>query len=224
MNVSVLIPTRGDRPHFLSNAVRLISDQTVQPAHIEIVDDVPADPAKKDITWRYRVGCERILAANPHTDVILFIEDDDWYHATYVETMCKGWDHAGRPDVYGIGDTTYYHLGLRAWQHQAHPNRASAMSTLLSASGVRSMRWPDDNYVFTDIEIWKKLVGRTFVPQNPLAIGIKGYKEGALFGGMGHNPNTAVYGRNQDPDLTWLCSKIDSVSYEFYKSVADRLR
>jgi glycosyltransferase involved in cell wall biosynthesis len=223
MNISVLIPTRGDRPQFLSNAHRLLEAQTLKPTHVEVVDDPPKDAAKKDITWRYRIGCERILAANPNTEAIVLIEDDDWYAHNYIETMYNNWINAGRPLVYGIGETIYYHLGMRAWLKYTHLPRASAMSTLMSAAGASKMRWPDDNYVFTDIEIWKKLTGKTFIPDKPISIGIKGYKEGALFGGIGHRWDLCQYKIN-DEELNWLKDKVDSTSFEFYKKMSDLAR
>lgn len=223
MNISVLIPTRGDRPQFLAHCMRLLDMQTVKPTHIEVVSDAPKDPTKKDITWRYRLGCERILQKNPDTECILLIEDDDWYASNYIETMYNNWKAAGSPQVYGVGETIYYHLGMRGWYGQPHPTRASAMSTLLSADGARTMQWPDDFYVFTDIEIWKKLKGSTFRPVTPISIGIKGYNEGSFFGGIGHRWDNNQY-KTKDEDLSWLKNLVDTVSFEFYKKMSEFAR
>lgn len=223
MNISVLIPTRGDRPQFLGNAMRMLNAQTLKPTHVEIVNDAPIDPSKKDITWRYRIGTQRILEKNPGTDAIIYIEDDDWYSPNYIECMSQSWENAGRPLVFGVGDTIYYHLVMRGWYRMVHPTRASAMSTMMSAEGARRMVWPADNFVFTDIEIWKKLPGKTFLPPDSISIGIKGYMEGALFGGIGHRRDLAQY-KNHDKELNWLRSKVDAESFNFYKHVAESVR
>lgn len=221
MNISVLIPTRGDRPQFLSNAHRLLEAQTLKPTHVEVVDDPPADLLKKDITWRYRIGCERILSKNPSTDAIVLIEDDDWYAPIYLEVISQNWVNSGKPMIYGIGETIYYHLSMRGWYNQVHPTRASAMSTLISAQGARQMQWPADNYVFTDIELWKKLKGLTFRPPAPISIGIK---HGiGLCGGIGHRKDLAQY-RTHDKDFAWLRSKVDPDSFNFYMTIANQIK
>ena len=60
MKLGVLIPTRGDRSKFLSQAKNLLSKQTLKPDEINIVDFKPSDE-KKDITKRYRIGCEQLF-------------------------------------------------------------------------------------------------------------------------------------------------------------------
>lgn len=216
MKVSVLIPTRGDRPQFLQHAHRMLAGQTLQPAHVEVVNDPPANASVKDITWRYRIGCDRIMTAVPDTDLILFIEDDDWYAPNYIETMSNKWTELGNPLTIGVGSTIYYHLGVRGWYNQSHPTRASAMSTGISPAGVKSMRWPKDEYVFTDIEIWKQIPGKTFEPATPIAIGIKHGL--GLCGGIGHRRDLAHY-KQRDPEFNWLRERVDAGSFDFYMSM-----
>ena len=79
------------------------------------------------------------------------------------------------------------------------------------------MNWPADDYSFVDINIWKQFPGKTMISPIPLAVGIKGYKEGAHFGGMGHKDNWSCYKKFPDPDLDWLRNTVDEESFEFYK-------
>lgn len=221
MKISILIPTRGDRPQFLQHAHTMLSMQSMPPAHIEVVDDPPADPKQKDITWRYRLGCTRILEKVPDTDLILFIEDDDWYSSSYIATMVSKWLELNKPVCIGVSSTIYYHLGLRGWYDQKHPRRASAMSTGITPQGVKMMRWPKDNYVFTDIEIWKQLPGYAFDVNEPIAIGIKHGL--GLCGGIGHRRDSNHY-KQRDPELNWLRSKVDPVSFNFYSAMLQHVR
>lgn len=223
MNVSVLMPTRGDRPRLLQNAMRLLEQQTLRPTHIEIVNDPPLNPKIKDVSMRYRLGCERILEKNPATELILFFEDDDWYSNTYLESMYNKWVAEGKPQTIGLCETIYYHLGLRSWCRQNHPNRASAMSTGLTPDAARRMKWPADGYVFTDLEIWKNLPGHTFAPPEIISIGMKGHNEGLLFGGIGHRRDTVLY-RTMDRDFNWLRTHVDPASYEFYMRMSTTIR
>lgn len=213
MKIGVLIPTRGDRPELLKHALKQMEQQTRKPDLIEIVDDAPLNK-DKDITWRYRIGCERIL--RKEADAVFLIEDDDWYSNDFIERMLSAWEFAGHPEIFGIGETIYYHLGLKSYCLQSHSGRASAFCTMITKEGISKMKWPNDNYPFTDIEFWKSISGKTFIPGKTIAIGMKGHKTGSLFGGMGHNENTSMY-KNNDHDLNWLKSKIDTDSFEFYK-------
>lgn len=217
MKIGVLIPTRGDRAELLNFALKQMERQTRKPDVIELVNDTPLS-SDKDITWRYRIGCERIFQKG--VDVVLFIEDDDWYDATYIERLVAEWEKVGKPAIFGIGDTTYYHLGMRAWNHQQHPGRASAMSTLLT-NAVLNITWPKDNYVWTDVDLWKKLPGKICLFERNLALGIK---HGiGLTGGIGHNRQWGGY-KNQDPELNWLKNTVDAESFEFYKNLSERIK
>ena len=124
MKIGILIPTRGDRKELLLYALRQMDRQTRKPDMIELVDDAPLN-GDKDITWRYRLGCERIFSKG--ADVVFLIEDDDWYSPDYIETMMNKWEESGKPGIFGIEETTYYHLGLRSFQHEVHKGRASAL-------------------------------------------------------------------------------------------------
>jgi len=217
MKVGVLIPTRGDRAELLEFALKQLKRQTRKPDIIQIVNDPPVSQ-DKDITWRYRIGCERIFTQD--VDVAILIEDDDWYDATYIERLVEEFEKAGKPEIFGIEETTYYHLGVKAYSEEVHKGRASAMSTLLTRA-VLDMQWPNDNYVFTDIEFWKKLKGKTVLFERLLSLGIK---HGiGLTGGIGHNAKWGGYNK-KDPDMEWLKKTVDEESFEFYKKLADRIK
>lgn len=216
MKIGVLIPTRGDRPELLNFAIRQMERQTRKPDVIELVNDAPLS-GDKDITWRYRIGCERIFAKG--VDVVLLIEDDDWYDATYIERLVGEWEKAGKPGIFGIGNTTYYHLGIKAYNEEIHTGRASAMSTLLTKV-VQNIQWAKDNYVWTDIDLWKKIPGKTVMFERLLSLGVK---HGiGLTGGIGHNAKWGGY-KHKDPDMNWLMNTVDQEAFEFYKNMASRL-
>lgn len=213
MKIGVLIPTRGDRSIFLEHAKKLIGKQTMKPDLIEIVDDKPLSKGK-DITWRYRLGCERLFSKG--ADVIIFWEDDDWYSPLYIQTLFCEWLKAGKPDIFGINTTVYYHLRSRKYVELGEGNKkASAMATMVTKS-VINIPYPSDDYVWFDIWIWERLKGFSIPVQRPLNLGIK---HGiGLTGGIGHNAGASIY-KKYDYNLKYLHSVVDSESFQFYKKL-----
>jgi glycosyltransferase involved in cell wall biosynthesis len=210
MKVAILIPTR-DRPQFLANCLRMMQAQTVQPDHIEIVDDAPLSAAK-DITWRYRNGYDRLR--NKGFDAILFIEDDDWYAPNYIETMLREWQKHGKPDIFGTNYTIYYHLKLKAWFTMNHPERASAMNTLIKPD--LEINWCPDHEPYTDLHLWFSIKGIAYTPEKIIAIGMK-HGEGTC-GGRNHTDKLERF-KIADADLRFLAVNLDRKSMEFYKNL-----
>lgn len=209
-----LVPTRGDRPRMLKKCLEMMSSQTLLPREVILMNDPPLNPEVKDITWRYRKGLETVIERHPEVELILFIEDDDWYSRTYIEVFYKAWESAGKPDLFGIGETFYYHIKERRFFHQVHKERASAFCTGVTKKAF-GIRWPDDSYPSLDFELWKQLQGQTFVVSPLIALGMKGHSEGGLFGGVGHNDRWSGY-NNEDPNLKWLRSIIGDDNLSFY--------
>jgi len=191
VKIGVVIPTR-DRPEFLKNALRLIGDQTRQPDIVEVVDD-PARSAEKDVAWRYKLGYERI---GHKCDVVAFWEDDDWYSKDYIKIMSKAWDAYGEPFLLGINNTMYYHIKTRKYINLYHPNRASAMSTLIR--GRETIDFGDIYNPFVDIVLWRNYQGATFDPGR-VNIGIKHGK--GITGGIGHREDWDGY-KKDDSRMT----------------------
>jgi hypothetical protein len=199
----------------LKRCVDMMSRQTLQPEEVFIMNDPPEDPGKKDITWRYRKGLQRIAERHPNTELVLLIEDDDWYSPSYIEVFYRAWNDAGRPEIFGVGETRYYHIGMKKLYHEVHQDRASAFSTGITLQGAEKMKWPNDDFSFVDLYMWRQLEGKTFVVDPPVCLGIKGHKEGTLFGGSGHNDKWWDHSQS-DRDLFWARRVLDQESFTFY--------
>jgi len=220
VKIVALIPTRGNRGALLDNCKRMMAAQTQPLYGMVVVDDPPKNEHVKDITYRYRIGVERIYAQYPDFDAIALIEDDDWYAPNYLEEMTKAWIKADRPEIFGIASTIYYHLGLKSWNYQVHPNRASAFSTFITRA-IESLDWPEDHISLLDLVLWDQLEGKTFYPKNYIAVGIK---HGiGLTGGIGHDHMWRGYRGGQDPDLEWFKETLDPISYAFYAELASNI-
>jgi hypothetical protein len=216
MKVGVLIPSRGDRPDFLCRAKLYLLRQTRQPDRVLVVDYVPTSD-QPDITQRYRMGCEVLFRAG--CDVVLFMEDDDWYSPKYVELMTKAWDRAGRPVLFGINKTLYYNIRTQRHTVLKTKDRASMMSMCASPE-VLNIPWPADNDPFTDYKLAQHCKVHTDeVSKQFIAVGIK-HGVGKC-GGQGHNPDWKQY-TGTDVDYKYLQQLIGNDA-NFYRKMAAQM-
>jgi glycosyltransferase involved in cell wall biosynthesis len=208
IRIGVIIPDRNDRQKFLENCIRMIGAQTMQPAEVCLVNDAPLSN-EKDITYRYRTGYDRLREKG--LDAIALMENDDWYHPEYLETMVKEWEKQQRPDLLGTDYTTYYHIKERAYFTMFHRSRSSAMSTLIKPD--MQFKWPVDHEPYTDLHLWHHLKGVIFRPERQICMGIK---HGiGLCGGKTHVDKLHRYD-HFDQDFSFLRAKMDEESFKFY--------
>lgn len=217
MNIHCVIPTRGDRPEFVEFVVRQMQNQTLKPDFIDVIDHPPKSH-HVDLPSRFQIGIERRLADG--ADVIFFIEDDDFYRQEYIETMMKMWIGAGKPALFGLDVTIYYHLGLRMAGSQKHTGRASMYSSMISKDFDMS-EWPKDPERFVDLKIWKNGNSKKAVsPIDTLCLGIK-HGHGKCGGSM-HDPNNFLRAFKEtlmpDDSLSYL-KNFTGPGFWFYKSI-----
>src|SRR6267154_2169379 len=167
MKLAVIIPTRSERPRFFENCMRMMSKQTFQAEHYQIMDYAP-ESNKVDITQRYRRGYEALQGKG--FDLIAFIEDDDWYSRFYFEYMVAQWEKYGRPPLFGTSRTYYYHIKLRRYYVMEHHNRSSAMNTFIRPDLAFS--WCVDEEPYTDLHLWKTILNPdgSYIPQPRVVI------------------------------------------------------
>lgn len=221
MNIGIILPTRGDRPQFLDNSLRMLAAQTLQPIYLTIEGYKP-ESEKRDITQRYRRGyekCEQYSRDKRTLDFIALWEDDDYYAPDYLETMTENWLVNDKPDIFGTEYTIYYHIKLRKYFTMVHKTRASAMNTLIKP-GLK-INWPIDEEPFTDLFLWIRsdLKGKTFNPGRHISIGIK--HGVGMTGGKTHvdrfqryEPPRGTY----DLDFEFLKKNMDPASFRFYSN------
>lgn len=217
MKIAVIIPDRGDRPDFLAHCKWMLSQQTLQPDQVIIVDEKPKSEAC-DITYRYRTAYRSLDGQG--FDCALFMENDDWYSKDYILGMLMYWQDNGKPDLFGIGYTYYYNLAVKKYTRFDHPRRASMMNTLMKTD--MQFEWCSDEYPYTDMWLWTKAIEnrKTFIPFNVISIGIK--HGVGMSGGNYHNNKLERYD-NDDNNFEFLSSVVDPVSLGFYKDLSEKL-
>ncbi len=215
MVIGIIVPDRGDRPEFTENCFRMLKRQTLK---YDVLFHADHEPLTEffDITQRYRIGYE---ALRGKCDVILFIENDDYYAPDYIEYMVNQWEKHGRPDIIGTDRTIYYHIKERGHFTMHHKERSSAMSTLIRSD--LNFKWCSDNQQYTDIHLYNTLTNKViFTPEKVICMGIK-HGVGKC-GGFCHNDNFQRY-KDKDPDFTFLKSVMDFDSLHFYSSYFSKL-
>lgn len=220
--VAVIIPDRNDRPELTENCFRMLRAQTVAPSDIYHIN-YPAKNNSIDITERYRTAYQQINYTNKEIDLIAFIENDDYYHPKYLETMISLWENAGKPDLLGLNHTMYYHIYLKKYFIMKHKIRSSAMNTII-APGL-DIKWCADDQAYTDIHLWlgdANINGKKIIipaPKDEICIGIK---HGiGLPGGFYHNNHLDKF-IHDDSDSRVLEYFTDPKSFQFYKMMYDK--
>lgn len=196
MKIGVLIPTQGARPNFLKKAIRYAENQTIKPDVIEVVNDKSG--LKIDLTWRYRLGFERIKS---RCDMIFIFEDDDFYREDYIEYTLKEWEANGKPEIIGSAITHYYHLLVRKYWKHIHPGRASMYATAITSEAINKINFPADTDIKLDLRVWSQLKGYTYHDKELRTLGIKHGL--GITGGIGHRHDHIIY-QTKDLENEWL--------------------
>ena len=233
MKVSVITPTR-DRSEAFTLLERWMGHQTRQPDQWVVVNDgvVPYEYEYDD----YFPGVQEVINRVPkpeegHSlcgnvkeglaavkgDLILFMEDDDWYHPDYIQYMARAFL---KSPVVGASPAAYYNVAYRRARQLRNTGHAS-----LAGTGVAdSLAWlvkqvADRGRPFIDMGLWRYarehqgLIFRNIHQDGrKLHVGIKGMP-GIKGIGNGHQP----YG-NSDPKMEVLKNWIgeDYLAYKEY--------
>lgn len=134
--ISVITCT-GGRPEAFALCEKWMARQTVDWHEWVVVDD--CDPPTKTTMGQKVVRPEPRWAGRPTLgrnllegfnhitgDVVVFIEDDDWYAPDYLNTQRKLIKHA---NLAGEGWARYYNVRRRAWMEHCNAAHASLMAT-----------------------------------------------------------------------------------------------
>jgi len=115
---------------------------------------------------------------------IFIIEDDDYYKATYIETMLE---ELHGFDLCGETCSVYYNTSINAIKRHNNCNHSSLFQTAFTVDVIPYLeKILEKNHKFIDIELFKSPVSINLFSHDDLAIGIKGM-EGRTGIGRGHD-------------------------------------
>jgi hypothetical protein len=209
MSYIIVTPTRGDRFELMDHCSRQVKRfENSFETHLWINYKPNSD--KPDLKERIKYGYDE--AVKMGVDFVVIIEDDDAYPKDYLSKVVAQFD---KSDFIGCEFSYYYNMKNRTWDKLVHKGRSSLYTTAFRVSAMKNFAWHRADDVFLDINIWNyaKRFRRTFIDAG--AIGIKGHGFG-LTGGNGHK----MVMRNKDIDLSWLKSRVDEESFNFYSRLA----
>lgn len=201
---ATITATRSDRPELLAFCKTQLKRMNRKADKSFFVDYPPAG-GDFDLTERVKIGVNHARAEG--FELIFIIEDDDYYPATYFDNI---------PDADFIGEyrTTYYTLVHRQYEQWPHTRHSSLFTTGFKISALDGFAWPAGRERFLDVTLWKYAIKarKKIADRTTGAIGIK--HNIGLCGGKGHTQRM----KEQDPQMEWLRSHVDSEAFNFYKS------
>lgn len=195
MKVSVITPT-GGRPMAFELCELWMSRQTQQPDQWIVVDDFPI-PTKCTMNqqvirrtpfWKpdsmHTLQLNLIEALKIVTgDIILIMEDDDWYSPFYIENMVKKFltlNYEGLP-YHLIGAAIYPYFNINNFTYHIHNNiHHSSLSQVCFTKRflpqLSVLLKFFTNAHFFDLELWKyaKCHKTMFLTKTQWCVGIKG--------------------------------------------------
>lgn len=209
MKFCTITPTRNDRPEFDEFCKFQISRFNTKPDYSYFIDYSPKEKTK-DLTQRVRFGIE--LARKDGFERVYIIENDDWYSQSY-------FDKERSASFTGYSETFYYNIMTERYTKLFHQDHSCLFNIGFDISALEGFLWPPDKEPYLDLALWKqarkKRRERVLMKLSdmPECIGIK---HGiGLSGGKGHRMKL----KKVDPGMQWLKQRIDSDSFEFYKSL-----
>lgn len=165
MKITALTCT-GDRPVCLGLLSKWIANQTMQVDQWLVIDDgkEPFMPSL-DCDYIYRKPEENeqgqtlninIKTALPHIagDIILFMEDDEYYAPDYVKTMVEKIQHY---NIVGICKSKYYHMPTRTYFAHRNCGHASLAQTAIRKETLPILEEVLNGDAFIDIRLWERL-------------------------------------------------------------------
>lgn len=224
MNGVTLITCTGGRPESLARCASYVGrfeNPHRLPAQWIVVDDgegvsvpFPATATEGTMSVRYvkpghvwtpgaNTLALNLLEALPYAahDAVLFIEDDDWYHADY---MARCVDRLAHADIVGLTPSRYYHAPSSRWRVMQTRAHASLCQTAIRREHLPMLRnvctrLPGEPYAdFIDVRLWGAMAHlTTSYALFDHVVGIKGMP-GRPGIGVGHRPDLGA-GWTPDP-------------------------
>lgn len=208
MKISVITPT-GGRPLAFKLCELWMSRQTRQPDQWIVVDDYPVTTEctmgqtviRREPFWTPEGGItlqknliEGLKAVTG--DIVIIIEDDDWYHPEYIKTVAQKFEQLipyeedKFPHMVGGAIAMYYNINNYSYIIYNNIHHASLCQTAFSSKLIPQVNIIANYFIkerWLDGRIWQyaKCNKLTYLSKIPPTIGIKGLP-GRPGAGEGH--------------------------------------
>jgi hypothetical protein len=206
--ITLITPT-GSRPQAFALCEKYMARQTYK-GDIQwvIIDDSPNNPTVctmnqeyyvGPLEWKVGINTQRysldlaIKKVHKESNAVFIIEDDDFFHKSYLETQLEFLKHA---DMVGECGVTYYSLkDPHGFMEMKNYNHASTTSTAFRRSYLPNFyKAVHSGNVFFDIYLWNtaKMNNHKVCLHHGLnlLVGIKGLGRAGI--GVGHSSNEFI--------------------------------
>jgi len=236
-----VITCTGDRPEALHLCNHYMARQSHQDFEWIVVDDGLKDspkPRRADafikratvtydkptLTENLRVGLMQVLQApGPDPDdLVMLVEDDDWYHAGYIGIM-QNYARNLHPGIklFGENNTRYYNVRWRTYRHNDNEGWASLCATCFKASFIPTFlgicQDADPERPFVDVTAFQEHRDKAYVFPSDLVCGIKGMPGRK---GIGHGHTAPCKRLRRDPYLEvlqdWIGPDVDRYRVHYH--------
>lgn len=203
MNITIITTTRN-RPLAFSMLEQWVARQTLKPKRWLVINDGTED-------YTYTMGQEVVRRepqeGEPHslnanwlaalkrlkkTEWVFVMEDDDYYHPAYLETVSK---RCAEADLVGVSYDLYWNLATRKFRRMYNMIHASLAATAFNSKLYGLVKEAAlAGSVFLDMHIWAAWEGSSYLMDNkapdgkPLHVGMK-CMPGEPGLGIGHQPD-----------------------------------
>jgi len=213
--IATITPSNSpERALFIEFCKNRLNKQT-RKANFSLFIDYHNVPGKIDLVERYQQGIKE--AFEKGADLVVFIEDDDFYPVTYLQEMEENWINAGCPSIIGCNTTRYYHLLSLGYSVMTPQHHSSAHCTAI-AKGAKYMVGEVGN-AFYDVYLWKANPGGALVNFINPPISIKHHI--GVCGGRGHNDRD--YKAYDSQKMEWVEQFLDPEAFAFYNMMRQSL-
>lgn len=198
MKITIITPT-GGRPLAFKLCEQWMKRQTLQPDEWIVIDDY-------EIPTKCTMG-QKVIRRQPFWqpgemtlqknllealkivtgDIILIIEDDDWYSRDYIKNMVEKFKtlSEGKPIgnsslIVGESISLYYHIRNFSYYHFNNINHTSLFQTAFTKDlipQVNDLLVKYQDQLYFDGHLWREIKNCnkvTFLTRSPWSIGIKG--------------------------------------------------
>lgn len=215
-----LLTTTGERPNAWALCQRWMAQQIYsKPVRWVIVDD---GTVAQEITFERDNWTLQVIRPLPHwqegqntqarnllvamdairpDDMVVFVEDDDYYAPTWLQTVESNFHHA---ELIGERRAFYYNVATRRFNQLQNQSHASLCSSAIRGKALNTFRQVCKPGVkFIDVALWRMHPNQHLF-DGELVTGIKGFS-GRRGIGMGHDVD---FGYRTDFDGSVLRNRI----------------
>ena len=181
----------------------------------------------KDPLVSFRTNLTRGLNfVSAYEEVVIFIEDDDYYAPGYVQACIDRLDDSSQaPRLIGEAPSRYFHVGLGAQRNMGNTDHASLSCTAFNHSILDQVKKVVSacDAISIDCDIWRSVLARKKLYSPTYVVGMKGLP-GAPNLGVGGDARCYGATRGVSSDWATLAEWIGDAPTAVYRQLSEAMK